>query len=254
MNDQGRMRKIISDLLGYYRICFIYLFITMVNTLNSSPEPTSNKLSFGTIRKAVQNSAERLADMDGKKRPKKKHYEETFQKFRELKKTNPQLLEKKIIATAKDKDLKDEMGPDLYSSFQMIRVKVSTMFSRRIREAVQQMNNEQDYYPVESRKKLLDSLNEIIGEMSVEIKKEPLIRNSFSTEREKKLLDKAISQTTSSILAILPDMLTQEQRLNEEKKTSRIFGYQVADDLKKQLLETKPSFGTIRKAIKGAAE
>jgi hypothetical protein len=44
------------------------------------------------------------------------------------------------------------------------------------------------------------------------------------------------------------------KNLNKEKQESKSSDNKTAEDLKTQLLETKPSFGTIRKAIKGAAE
>jgi hypothetical protein len=56
------------------------------------------------------------------------------------------------------------------------------------------------------------------------------------------------------LIELAAGTLTQEQKLNAEKQESKSSDNKTAEDLKTQLLESKPNFGTIRKAIKGSAE
>jgi hypothetical protein len=185
----------------------------MVNTPNSSSETDADKLSFGTIRNAVQNSAERLARGEGKKKPKKRHYNEIFDRLGELKKT-PKLLKMQIMISAKDKELKDELGRYLDDIFQIVWTKTIPNYTYRIRHATEQMEKEKELDPNGSKERFLNSLNEIIKEMGEYIRKDPLITHSFITEKEKGLLEKAISFHIALISELVEsaDGLIQEQK------------------------------------------
>jgi hypothetical protein len=156
---------------------------------------------ISTTRKAIEMSAERIADptLDGIK-PKDKHYDEVFNKFRELKDSNPELLEKLIITLAKDKDLKNEMGSDLYSWFQVIWIEVNSRHAYKIRNTIKKMQLENIADPEKSKQNFITSINEIVAEMSKEIKIDPVIIHSFTTEKEKEILDKAITHMKESII------------------------------------------------------
>ena len=158
---------------------------------------------ISTIRKAVKGSAERLADSEGERKPKSEHYDKIFEKFRNLKKTNPEILEELIIASAKDKELKDELGMDLDSTFQMIWVKVNTRYAYRIRHLVQDTIKDEDPITEESKQKLASSINGIIDEISIEVRRDPLVVNSFTTEKERNLLNKVIAHTKASIQKLM---------------------------------------------------
>jgi len=158
---------------------------------------------ISTIRRAIKGTAERLAESEGKRKPKSKHYEEVFENYRKIQKTNPEMLEKLIIASAKDKELKDELGPDLDAAFQIVWVKVYTRFAYRIRHTIQDIIKDENPLSEESKQKLANSINEIINDMSLEIKKDPLVAHSFLTEKEKVLLNKAIAYTRTSIMKLI---------------------------------------------------
>lgn len=158
---------------------------------------------ISTIRKAVKGSAERLAENSNAKKVKPEHYKEVLGLFRRLKDTNPEILEKLIIASAKDKELKDELGSDFDSIFQQVWIEVNSRYSYRIRHAVKQMKEEKELDAEEAKKRFVNSINEITNEMSIEMRKDPLITHSFMSEKEKGLLNKAITVTTTTISELL---------------------------------------------------
>lgn len=153
------------------------------------------------IKKAVEMSAERLADphLDGKK-PRSKHYDEVFSKFRELKNSHPEILEKLIITLSKDKELKNEMGLDLYSWFQVVWTEVNSKYAIRIQNVIKEMILDKGLNSDDSKQKFISSIYQIVNEMSKEIKIDPIIVHSFTSENEKALLDRAITCQRESII------------------------------------------------------
>lgn len=158
---------------------------------------------ISTIKKAVRGSAEHLAMNRNAKKVKPEHYKEVFNFFRELKESNPEKLEKLIILLAEDKELKDELGPDLDSIFQIVWIEVNSRYAYKISTVIKQLKEEKEPDSEESNQKFVNSINEILNEMAIEIKKDPLVTHSFISKNEKNLLDKAITRTKKSIFELI---------------------------------------------------
>src|SRR5467141_1911924 len=114
---------------------------------------------ISTIRKAVQGSAEKVAAKEFLDEPEQRHYDKIFNVYRFLRQFEPEKIERIIKIAAKEKELKDEMGIELYKVFNQVWEQLIQGYENKIDEAVKQITATKRLSPQELSKEVLN-LNE----------------------------------------------------------------------------------------------
>jgi hypothetical protein len=149
---------------------------------------------ISTIRKAIKGSAELEAEKEGRKRPKKRHFREAFQFFRFLKMIDPKMYEGSLELMAKAKDLKDEMGEDLYKTFTSVLEEITSKIREKVKKEYEQIKEKGPL----SSEEILELNKKIIIISNEEMKNDSRLISAFLGKEE--LLNKTIDFISSEML------------------------------------------------------
>lgn len=145
---------------------------------------------ISTIRKAIIGSAEEAASKESLSRPEQRHYDYVFGLYKQIRDANPELLKKIIIAAAKGKELKDEIGQESEKVFNQVWGELAVTYHD---ELVKSMKSSSDKFKREIFK---------IGEIS---KNDPRIISAFSGKED--ALNKCIDYANKTILDLFKDTI-----------------------------------------------
>lgn len=167
---------------------------------------------FSDIRKAVEGVAEKSAEREFLDKPEERHFLSAFNYFKTIRAIDPEGIEMVIEVAAKSKNMKDEMGSDLYIASNQVLDQLLEGKEEQFNKAVEQIkrttNSDKEF------KEELKRLNLRFLEMKMkEFKKDPRIISSF--QGKEGLLNKFVELMSSSASNILESYETSAPLLKE---------------------------------------
>lgn len=180
---------------------------------------------ISTVRKAVQGSAETIAEKEFKNIPEDEHYKEAINSFRYLKVFEPQRYAEIIKIGAKAKELKDEMGLSNYKIFDEVIKEVISKDEPKMHSATEKIKST-SRSDSEQKQKLYELNERFLNIKAEEIKSDPRIIKAF--EGREDLVVQTLNFCFSNVLSMLknyePEILTDlptgaEERLGAKKDT-----------------------------------
>ena len=145
---------------------------------------------ISTIRKAVEGSAEEMAKTEFLQKPESRHYKAIFENYRIVKDYSPEMFEKMVFLSAKGKELKDNLGPELSKIFKNVSDEINETYQNKIIAATEQLENSSNLNQEELKKEIFNLTNRAIKEIVESIEVNPLIVSAFLGKEE--LLKKAL--------------------------------------------------------------
>lgn len=152
---------------------------------------------ISTIRKAVQRMAEEEAEKESLNKPEQRHYDDVFTTYKVLRMLDPERLELNLKVTAKQQELKNGIGTELFKVFDKVWIEATKEGKKEIAEAVDQLERTLNISPKEFNRKLKEIDEQYLKEKAILVKSDPRIISDFKGKEE--LLDRAIKTTISSM-------------------------------------------------------
>lgn len=156
---------------------------------------------FSTIRKAIQGSAENRASKELLDKPEERHYKDAFHFFKSLRAFSPEKVELFITLTAKNKELRNAMGAELYKIFSRVMEDLSNRNEKQFNEAVEQIKTTKKLSHQEMSEDVKKLKERFIKEIVNEFKNDSRIVSAFAGKE--KLLNKGIEFAKFSSMSIL---------------------------------------------------
>lgn len=168
--------------------------------------------SFSSIRKAIVGTAEKSAEKELLEKSEARHYEAAFDYFKTVRALSPEKIETLITIAAKSKELKDEMGKELYNNSNQILKNIMKGVEEQFNQAVDNIKkttgSEEEF-----RNELANFNQRFIKIKMEEFKINPLVLSSF--EGKENLLTKFINSIENSTINILDAYEKSEPMLKE---------------------------------------
>lgn len=136
-----------------------------------------------TIKKAIKGTTEQMASKESLKKPEQRHYDSVINLYKQIRNTSPEMLEKIVIAAAKGKELKDEIGQESEMVFNQVWGELADVYQEELYKSIEKS-------PDEFKKEINK-----IGEMS---KEDTRIISAFSGKED--ALNKCIDYATQTIV------------------------------------------------------
>ena len=156
---------------------------------------------FSTIRKAIEGGAEKQAEKEFLENPEHRHYKAAFAYYKTVRALAPEKVELLIEAAAKAKDLKDEMGNELYKISNQVLNDLMDGSEKQFNEAVDQIKDSKLLTSEEFHNEILKLNIRFLNVKINEFKKDAQIISVYEGKGE--LLNKFIELINSSTLNIL---------------------------------------------------
>lgn len=159
---------------------------------------------ISTIRKALKGRAEQKAAENSLDKPEQKHYDESLNFYKRMRDKRPEEIETLILNSAEGKELKDEMGEELYQVFDQIWKEKTKGFLYNLIQKTGEFlenyfdnNNNKDLPRSEFVKKMDEFAETLLNEKAKEIRDDPKIISAFSGKEDvlNKVIDYLISMT-----------------------------------------------------------
>lgn len=173
-----------------------------INMSDDLKKLLKEKPNSNTIRKAIIGTAEEKALQELLDAPEQRHIDEVLDFYRLAHSVDPKFLSQLIVVTAKIKDIKDELGHELYALYSQVWEELVISMKTDIADAMAGVN-----HPAKNSKKQRASvIKNYFDEKAEELKKNPRILSDFSGKEA--LLDKMISYTVCAY-SIIESFATQ---------------------------------------------
>lgn len=159
---------------------------------------------ISTIRRAIQESAEENASKEFLNEPEQRHYKQAIDFYKLLRKSSPEFLEIVIPLTAKRKELKDEMGLELYKVFEDAwenLLRGPTGYESKMKEGMAQITETKKLSSDEYNQEKINLTQRILNEESASLRHDSIISSAFSGNEE--ILNKAIEFEISYLCDLL---------------------------------------------------
>lgn len=159
------------------------------------------KQSVSKIRKAIQGSAEKLAADEFLKKPEQRHYSYILSFYKIVRALSPELLEKYITITAKDQEMKLEVGAELYEIFTQSWRDATKNIVNELENAERQIKATKKLSPEELEQELKKLEERYIKEKSIQVRNDLRIISAFVGKKD--LLEKSLNLSISTSLELL---------------------------------------------------
>ena|ERR1035437_398953 len=134
---------------------------------------------ISTIRKAIKSISENIPD----------NYKRALNAFKDLKKVNPEFLNKIITTESQGQDIKDKMEPELYNIYSKVFGEIFTNHEAELNKATIDGSEEM--------------LTKVIQTILNEVKKDNRLIHAFAGKKE--LFNKIASFSTSEMFLMFED-------------------------------------------------
>lgn len=158
---------------------------------------------FQIIRKAIKDLAEENATKESLEVPESRHFDDALKTYKKMRSTDPKGLELSVDIRAREQDIKNKMGKELYEVFDKVWIRVNQNSGKEFNEAIEKIK--------ENKKMSLEDIEQAIAEFELsfikgkarEVKNDPRIIKAFSGKEE--ILKSGIYSVMVSMLHVLRD-------------------------------------------------
>lgn len=167
-----------------------------------------SKERISIVKKAVQKSAEELAKKEFLDKPEQRHLDKSINLYKDLRESSPEFFKDAILLMARRKELKNEMGAELYNIFDDVWAEIlngSNGYENRMREALKQVRNTRKLSLEEYKQEKLNLTERFLQEKGNQIKNDYRIVSAFIGKGE--ILDNAIEFEKSYLRDLLESFL-----------------------------------------------
>lgn len=183
----------------------------LMTTMKSSNPKLIIKVNFSmsienpisTIRAAIDGVAEKLAANEGLDEPEFNHYQQVLGLFKELRDSCPEVFEKIVINTAKNKALKDEIGNANYNLLANIWEEKNLIEMDSFKSEMKLFEKSQQYQsPKIFKNEAIKVLEKYFTKLKNETKNDIRIISAFNGNEKE--LEKALILFTEGVIEMFP--------------------------------------------------
>lgn len=210
-NNQNQIEKSEDESIWLYENEQIWL--TELNAEKQASKTADNKIvedlkaqledkpSFRTTRKAIQIAAEEMASQEFLDAPQQEHLDSVISNYKLIYSMNPKILYKIVNLTAKSKEIKDEVGPDLHKIFTQVWEKELTAnMKNELDDVMATIHQTKTLTEKGDKDEIVILVKRYIEKKIQELKKDPRILSAFAGKEE--LLDKLLNFVVSAMGAV----------------------------------------------------
>jgi len=158
---------------------------------------------FSTTKKAIQGRAEKKSEEGYLFKPQQRHYDESFDFYKKMKIKRPERMEELIKMYSGRKDLKDQMGNELFTllnrKWQDLTREFDIEMVKETADFFEKYFQKNQYLPRKEFEEKMEELSKnLLGVKAETLKRDPDIASSFTGKED--ILNQALDFIISSTI------------------------------------------------------